>query len=74
MSAEQQMIPIESAYVLRVGDKVLVMLHGRPDVAGCRDVRDRLVAEFPGVEFVLMVDVAGVLVWPAAGARDGGTE
>lgn len=53
-----------SQIVLRRGDRVLVTLTEEPDPEDAQDYLQELHGAFPGVVFVLMGNVSGLLIQP----------
>lgn len=53
-----------SQIVLRRGDRVLVTLTEDPDTEDAQAYLEELHGSFPGVTFVLMGNVAGLLIQP----------
>lgn len=53
---------IDTATVLRPGDKVLLTVSDEPDDEACVTVMSELRKAFPGVEFFLVCGVSGVVV------------
>lgn len=61
---------IQSATILRPGDRVLVVVHHVLSRKQADNMTDRLAAEFPDIHFAFVSGVEDVLVQPAEGSTE----